>query len=148
MWGGELNGELFPLADFPDWEDLALRVGYTYNHARDASRERVTEYVTNVPQHSVNLGLHITVPRAATTIDVTGRYMGEVFTQLPTSKNPLQAVQQVSEYFTADVRVGQPIGDNLEAYAAVNNLCDRAYEADYGLPAPGRSYTFGLSWKF
>lgn len=148
MTGVEVNGELHPFAASTNWQDFAITVGYTYNDARDASSDRVTKDVTGVPMHTVNVGLHSTIPVIETRLDLTGLYMGNYYNQLPTPRSPTQAVQKVLSYYTMNARLSKTFLKHLEAYVAVDNILDRAYEADYGLPAPGRSYYVGLSARY
>jgi iron complex outermembrane receptor protein len=148
MTGLELTGEFYPLIDFPLWEDLKIWASYTYNHARDTSSNRVTSKVRNVPAHEVDVGVHFTIPYIETGLDVVGIYVGQVYSQVPTPSNPTQAIQKVDDYFTMNLRISKAFLKYFEAYVAINNIFDRDYESEWGYPAPGRNYYFGLTAKY
>jgi outer membrane cobalamin receptor len=94
------------------------------------------------------MGLHLTIPYIETGLDVVGIYMGDIYSQLPTISNPTQAIQKVDDYFTMNVRLSKTFLKHFEAYVAINNIFDRNYESEYGYPAPGISYYFGLTAKY
>jgi iron complex outermembrane receptor protein len=148
MTGVELTGEFYPLKDFSSWEDLTLWTSYTYNYARDVSVGRLTDKVRNVPAHKVDMGLHLTIPYIKTGLDVVGVYMSKIYSQLPSPSAPTLAIQKVDDYFTMNLRISQPFLKYFEAYVAINNLFDRNYESEYGYPAPGRNFYFGISAKY
>lgn len=148
MMGLEVTGEFYPLADFPLWEDLKLWASYTYNHARDRSSSAVTSKVRNVPAHKVDMGVHFTIPYIETGLDVVGVYMGETYAILPTFTNPTDPTITNDDYFTMNLRISQAFLKFFEAYVAINNIFDRDYEAEWGYPAPGRNYYFGLTAKY
>ncbi|OGP53195.1 MAG: hypothetical protein A2Y65_01005 [Deltaproteobacteria bacterium RBG_13_52_11] len=148
MTGVELTGEFYPLKDFSLWEDLKLWASYTYNNATDKSVGRVTEKVRNVPAHKVDMGIHLTIPYIETGLDVIGVYMGEIYSQLPTPSRPTDPRIKLDDYFTMNLRISKTFFKYFEAYAAINNLFDRNYESEYGYPAPGRNFYFGISAKY
>ena len=47
-----------------------------------------------------------------------------------------------------NLRISQAFLKFFEAYVAINNIFDRDYEAEWGYPAPGRNYYFGLTAKY
>jgi iron complex outermembrane receptor protein len=145
MTGLELTGEFYPLIDFSLWEDLKLWVAYTYNHARDKSPNRVTSKVRQVPAHKVDMGIHLTIPYIETGLDLVGIYVGESYSQLPTPTHPDDPTIKLDDYFTMNLRISQAFLKYFEAYFAINNIFDRNYEWEYGYPAPGRNYYFGLT---
>lgn len=148
MTGVELTGEFYPLKDFSLWEDLTLWVSYTYNNARDVSVGRVTDKVRNVPAHKVDMGLHLTVPYIKTGLDVVGVYVGETYTILPSPSRPTDPTIKNDDYFTMNLRISKTFLKYFEAYVAINNIFDTDYESEYGFPAPGRNFYFGVSAKY
>jgi iron complex outermembrane receptor protein len=148
MTGVELTGEFYPLKDFSLWEDLKLWATYTYNNARDKSVNRVTEKVRNVPAHKVDMGIHLTIPYIETGLDVVGIYMGEIYSQVPTPSRPTDPKIKLDDSFTMNLRISKTFLKYFEAYAAINNIFDRDYESEYGYPAPGRNFYFGISAKY
>jgi iron complex outermembrane receptor protein len=148
MTGFEVTGEFYPLVDFPLWEDLKLWASYTYNHARDRSSGAVTSKVRNVPAHKVDMGIHLTIPYIKTGLDVVGIYMGETYAILPTVTYPTDPTIKNDDYFTMNLRISQTFLKYFEAYVAINNIFDRDYESEWGYPAPGRNFYFGLTTKY
>ena len=149
MLGFELNGELYPM------KDLVLSAGFMYNDATDRSSGRVTENVANVPEYKVDLGGHYTIPyitipylNSATHLDVECIYMGKIFSQVPTPQYPTQPTELVPGYFTANVRISTSFLKYFEAYLAVNNILDKNYQSEYGMPGPGRNFYGGVSAKY
>jgi len=139
--GVEVHGEVYPL------KDLILRLGYTYNHARDRSEGRVTDNVTFVPEHKVDVGLNYTVPYIVTLVNLTGVYVSDSYNQLPTPQKPDQESIKTGDYFSMNARVSKSFLKRYEAYIAINNIFDSDYESEYGFPAPGRNFYVGLSVK-
>jgi outer membrane receptor protein involved in Fe transport len=140
--GFELTGEVNPA------KDLVVRAGYTYISARDRSPNRVTTDFVNVPEHKVDVGVYYTIPYIKTRLDLTGVYMGEVYSQLPTPASPTAEVIKVADYYIMNVRVSKSFAKYFEAYVALNNIFDENYESESGFPAPGRNFYVGLAARF
>jgi len=139
--GFELSGTINPGAD------LLLRVGYTYNNARDRSDGRVTTNVTFVPEHKVDLGVNYTVPYIITPVNLTCVYVSESYNQLPTPQRPDQETIRTGDYFIMNARIAKSFLKRYEAYLAVNNIFDSDYESEWGYPGWGRNFYVGLSVK-
>jgi len=127
--------------------DLLLRVGYTYNNARDRSDGRVTTNVTYVPEHKVDLGVNYTVPYIITPVNLTCVYVSESYNQLPTPQRPDQETIRTGDYFIMNARIAKSFLKRYEAYLAVNNIFDSDYESEWGYPGWGRNFYVGLSVK-
>jgi iron complex outermembrane receptor protein len=139
--GFELSGEIRPI------KDLLFRLGYTYNNARDRSDDRVTDDVTFVPEHKVDLGLKYTVPYIITLVDFTCVYVTDSYNQLPTPQRPDQESIKTGDYFIVNARISKSFLKRFEAYLAVNNIFDSDYESEYGYPGFGRNFYAGLTVK-
>jgi len=140
--GFELTGEVSPAKDF------MVQVGYTYISARDRSPNRVTTHVVNVPKNKVDVRVSYNIPYIKTRLDLTGVYMGEVYSQLPTPANPNAKVIKIADYCIVNARVSKSFAKYFEAYVAVNNIFDKNYESEAGFPAPGRNFYIGLLAQF
>jgi outer membrane receptor protein involved in Fe transport len=140
--GFELTGEVNPA------KDLMLRAGYTYISARDRSPDRVTTDFVNVPEHKVDVGVYYTIPYIMTRLDLTGLYMGKVYSQLPTPSNPTTEEIEIDDYYIMNARVSKSFAKYFEGYVAFNNIFDENYESETGFPAPGRSFYVGLAARF
>jgi outer membrane receptor protein involved in Fe transport len=140
--GFELTGEVNPA------KDLMVRAGYTYISARDRSSNRVTSDFVNVPEHKVDVGVYYTIPYIKTRLDLTGIFMGELYSQLPTPSNPTAEVITVGDYHIMNARVSKSFAKYFEAYVAINNIFDENYEPEIGFPAPGRNFYVGLTARY
>jgi iron complex outermembrane receptor protein len=92
--------------------------------------------------------MHLTIPYIATGLDVVGVYTGTIYSQLPTPARPNQVIQKVEDSFTMNLRISKVFFKHFEAYAAINNIFDTDYASEYGFPAPGRNFYFGVSAKY
>lgn len=142
LYGFEIDTEIYPA------KDLTLKLGYTYNHASEKSKNRVTDNVVFIPAHKLDMNARYTVPVIGTALDLQGILMSEVYSQLPTQAAPTRASQKVGGYFLFNVKVSQKFLKHYEAYLAVNNILDKNYESEYGFPAQGRYIMGGISAKF
>ncbi len=141
MIGGELNAEWTPN------ENFLFRAGYVYNKASNKSPDRLTENVTFIPKHNVNLMAQYIFPKYRTKINGTMLYTGESYYQVPTPDNPANPEIINEDYTIYNAKITQPFKDRFEAYLSVNNLFDRNYEPNIYDPAPGRSIWLGLTYR-
>ncbi|MBT8489703.1 MAG: TonB-dependent receptor [Deltaproteobacteria bacterium] len=142
MSGVEFNSALFPL------DKLMLKVGYTYNYAKNKSSNRMTDRIEGVPEHKVDLGARYKIPYVETTINFTGTYMAKIYSQLPTASSPTLEEREVNGYWLFGARVTQPITQYGEIYIAANNIFDRNYEQEWGFPGQGRNVFCGITIKY
>jgi iron complex outermembrane recepter protein len=140
--GVEVSGEVYPV------DGLTLRADYTYEDARNRSAGRVTDNVTYVPNHKLDLGIQYQIPQVKTRLNFNMIYVGETYSQVPTPSSPTQATLKTSDYTLFNAKVSQPFLKYFEAYVAVNNIFDTNYAPEFGYPAPGRSFWAGVSAKF
>lgn len=141
LYGFELTGEIYPA------RDLTISAGYTYDKAKDRSDDRVTDKVVNVPKHKFDAGIHYIVPYLITRIDLTGSYVDEVYSQLPTPSKPTQEELKTGDYFVMNFRISKTLMKRYEAYIAINNIFDVNYESEVGFPGLGRNFYVGISAK-
>lgn len=139
--GFELSSALNPM------QDLLLRIGYTYTSGRDRSDGRVTEYVTFVPEHKVDIGVKYTIPYLVAPVDLTCIYVSESYNQLPTPQRPDQESIKNGDYLIVNARIAKSFLKHYEAYLAVNNIFDSDYAAEYGYPGLGRNFYIGVALK-
>jgi outer membrane cobalamin receptor len=140
--GLEFTTEIYPI------EHLTLRFGYTLLDAEDKSDGRVTDEVVHMPEYKFDVGATYEIPKLLTRLDVTGIFVDESYSQLPTPESPDTEKLKSDDYYIFNTRVTQPFLDHFEAYVAVNNILDEDYESEVGFPAPGRNWWVGISGKF
>jgi outer membrane receptor for Fe3+-dicitrate len=142
LYGFEVNAEVYPI------DGLTLRVDYAYEEAENRSTDRVSDDVTKIPRHKVDVGMQYIIPVAKTRIDFGMTHVGKTYSQLPTNDDPTLPVLKTTDYTLFNAKITQPIWKYFEAYAAVKNIFDKDYAPEFGYPNPGRSFWFGLTAKF
>lgn len=142
LYGLELSTEFNPC------QSLALLLNYTYLQGEDGSDDRVTDDVMGVPKHKVDFRINYTVPKIDTLLNLQGMWISEKYDQLPTPADPGLATLETGGYFLANLKVTQPIGKHVEAFAFVGNLFDKDYESESGYPGEGRSFWLGIKTMF
>lgn len=137
MTGCEIALEVYPL------DDLILRADYTYNDAKDKSSNRLSNNLTDVPEHTANLTAQYTLPVVETRVDINASYMGSVYTNItPGSENEL------SGYLICNAKISRKFLKYYEVYIAANNIFDKDYEWGNGYPGQGRNLWTGVSVRF
>lgn len=142
IYGLEFTSELYPM------ENLVFRLGYSYNHARNRSSDRVTDKVPNVPENKVDVGAAYVFPFWKTRLDLNMIYVGSSYYQVPTVEEPDLPVIEQDSYTFLQGKLTQPFLDYFEAYVSVNNIFDNDYQPEYGYPAPGRTIWVGLQVSY
>lgn len=143
MYGVEINTEIVP------YEDLRLKLAYAYNHARNESSVRASDYVRNVPEYTFNVSAEYIVPAIGTRINLTMLYMGESYSELPTVADPDTETEINGCYRLGNAKITQTfMEDSLEAFISASNLFDEDYEPDFGQPSAGRKVWLGLTYKY
>lgn len=142
LFGFEVNTEIYPV------DGLTLRADYCYEEAKNRTAQRVSDDVTKIPRHKVDVGIQYIVPVAKTRLDVGMTHVGKTYSQVPTNTDPTLPILKASDYTIFDAKITQPIWKYFEAYAAVKNIFDKDYAPEFGYPNPGRSFWVGLSAKF
>jgi iron complex outermembrane recepter protein len=139
--GVELYTDIFPA------KDLAIRFGYTYNHAEDKSDGALTHYVRNVPRHEIDASVKYLIPGINIKTDLSGRYVSETYGQLPYVGN-VKPIIKNSDYTVFDLRIAKDIARNFEIYWMIKNIFDKDYAPEDGFPAPGRNMYLGMRASF
>jgi outer membrane receptor protein involved in Fe transport len=142
LYGFEVNAEVFPL------DGLTLRADYTYEEARNQTDGKVTDHVTNVPKHKLDLEVQYQVPVVKTRFNINMTCVGETYSELPTPQYPTDPELIAGEYTIFGAKISQPFLEHFEAFVAAKNIFDKNYEPEVGYPAPGRSFWVGLSATF
>ena len=147
MYGVELNSEFYPA------NDLTLKLGYTFTNANNQSEgvDKIAhaDRVTYVPEHKLDLGAQYMIPVIGVRVDLTGTYVSEIYSQVPSVDRKTQPCDSVGGHFVMDARISKRFLKNYEAYLSVTNLTDKYYAWDSSqFPAPGRSIFGGLKARF
>jgi len=160
-WGGEAGIQWKPI------KDLTLSLGYTYLDSKQKNRElkdaltNSTEMVERkamaVPEHQARLTVGYQAPWK-TKFNMIAKFLGDRiiyyddYSAYPTV-NKLE--KKINAYYTLDLKVTHPFGKHWEGTLSLLNLTDQSYMeqagtsyTDQGYPAPGRSITVGVSYKY
>jgi outer membrane receptor protein involved in Fe transport len=129
-------------------KSLSFNVGYTYIDAEDVSPGRATEYVTEVPEYKLDARLEYTAPTLGSRIALTVAKYGDSYGQLPTATDPQTKIMKNWAYTVFGAKFSQPFLATWEAYLTASNLTDESYEPERGYPAQGRTFWFGVSYKY
>jgi len=141
-WGVEIEARWQPA------KDLLLSAAYSWTQAEDMSDGRVTEQVTDVPEHRFLVSLRWVAPRVKTRVALTLNALSRRYNLLPTPADPTLEVQEAGGYALVDLKISQPIGKMWELWGFVGNLLDTDYQMEYGYPGPGRSWWIGIRASF
>ncbi len=115
---------------------LTFDVSHIFLIAKDESTNKLLPYQA---KHQIRSNLYLKlIPDL--TVTFHGNYVSKRFCK-PEEKEPL------SPYFVLDTKVTFK-RKGWELYAKIDNLMDKYYEPHDGYPAPGRTYTFGISKEF
>jgi len=143
MLGFEAGAHIRPI------DDLTLSVSYTYNHVRDRSEDRVTEYVEQAPEHLLSLGADYLIPVIDVAVNLRARYMDGVYSDLPDRTDPNADEVKLDDFFVVDGRISKSFLENYEVYFEMKNIFDEDYVDDSeGYPAPGRNFLVGVKASF
>jgi len=133
---------------FTPFQNLFLEVNYTYLYARDKSPGSVTDKVTNIPKHKVDLTINYIFPRLGIRATLVGLYMGKVWGQLPTASHPHDPAIEVDDYFIVNAKISKTLKNHFEFYFGAYNLFDKDYQQELDFPGPGRNLYAGIRYSF
>ncbi len=140
--GIELSGE-YPLSDW-----LEVRGSYSYTDSKvtkdDTNTGMEGKRVTNVPKDMASLAFEVNQGDWSGVL--SGRYIGEVFSNNDNSDTVKDVWTGYSKYSVMDLKVDYKINKNLKASVMVDNLFDKEYFEYYRMS--GRGATVNLSATF
>jgi len=140
--GIELAGE-YPLNDW-----LSVRGSYAYTDSKITSDETNTgmvgKRVTNVPKDMATLAFEANYWDWSGVL--SGRYVGEVFSNNDNSDTVKNVWTGYSKYTVVDLKVDYKINKNFKASMMVDNVLNEEYYEYYRMP--GRGVTIQLSANF
>lgn len=140
--GFELSAE-YPLNDW-----LLVKGSYAYTDSKITSDETNTgmegKRVTNVPKEIAAFAIE--AEKGAWFGSLSGRYVGEQFSNNDNSDTVKNVWTGYSKYSVIDVRADYQINKNVKASLMVDNVFDREYYEYYRMP--GRGVTVNLEASF
>ena len=140
--GIELGGE-YPINDW-----LTVRGSYAYTDSKITSDETntgmVDKRVTNVPKDIASLAFEVNSGDWSGML--SGRYVGEVFSNNDNSDVVKDVWTGYSKYTVVDLIANYQINKNFKASLMADNIFDKEYYEYYRMP--GRGITINLSASF
>ncbi|MFZ2890533.1 TonB-dependent receptor [Sulfuricurvum sp.] len=140
--GIELAGE-YPLSDW-----LEVRGSYSYTDSKvtkdDTNTGMEGKRVTNVPKNMASLAFEVNQGDWSGVL--SGRYVGEVFSNNDNSDTVKDVWTGYSKYSVVDLKVNYQINKNFKASMMVDNVLNEEYYEYYRMP--GRGVTLQLSANF
>ncbi|MEW6186026.1 MAG: TonB-dependent receptor [Thermodesulfobacteriota bacterium] len=148
-------------------KDLSFSFSYTYLDAKQNNLE-VTDALTNdtrmverralgVPEHQARLGVHYVLP-CQTRLFMNLRYLGDrrmYYDDYSHYPQVTKLEKKIKAHYTLDLKASHLFAKHWEASLSLLNLTDQQYMeqagtgfSDQGYPAPGRTVTVGVSYKF
>jgi Fe(3+) dicitrate transport protein len=140
---------------------LTLNAGYAYLDARQESGVYDGLRVPYTSRNQLTLGASYRPESGHTTVAVSSYYFSRAFSDAANTvqENAIGSVGELPAYWVWNAQLSQVLSEGasgkLSASLAVNNLFDRKYwyrgidTSPWGRqPAPGRSVTVGLEYKF
>ena len=118
---------------------VELMLNYTFLDARNQSPVRESAYLEYRPQHRLN-GVVVYRFLSRFPVGVEYSYTGGQYGQNPDTGQ----WEKFNDYGLLNLKIGYRVNRLLNIYARANNLFDRFYYSEYGIPMPGRELVFGI----
>ncbi len=112
---------------------------YTYLQARNRSKQRTSSHLQYRPEHSFFLMFNYNVT-PAWNLEAEWQGMAGQYYQNPDNLR----WQKLNDYFLLNARIQFNRNRMLKFYVRVNNIFDRFYFSEWGVPMPGRQIILGL----
>lgn len=123
--------------NFRSNRSIGLRTGYTYIRTT-SDGESPSKYISNHPEHQVNLGIRLSTPLGTLYSDNSYRVRSDEFAEDIGGDIP-------SGYFISNLNIqATPRWSPATLYIKVMNLTDTQYQEILGAPMPGRWVMGGL----
>jgi len=116
-----------------------LWANYTYMIAEDKSDDRVSNHLEYRPEHRFNfLGQWRFYHKMY--LDLELNYLAGQYYQNPSSTE----WEKLDDYAVLNIKYNYHIFDFLNWYVRINNITDKDYMSEYGVPMPGREIISGI----
>lgn len=119
-----------------------LMLNYTFLDARNQSPERESDYLEYRPRHRLNGVLEYRfLSRFRTGVEYS--YTARQYCQNPDTGQ----WEKLNNFGLLNIKIGYRVNRVLSVYARANNLFDRFYYSEYGVPMPGRELVAGVKFS-
>ncbi len=148
--------DLLKFFDVGFLDKLEFSSDYTYQDPQFLEGANDGKDIPMAPRHQAGAGLTAEFWKHYN-VSLKGEYVGSRFAINDVSNGALHGTSAVKPYYTLNTRIAYT-NDNLELYAAINNLLDEPYAPvvvkssfsstqDY-YPAPERNFNLGMKLRF
>ncbi len=134
------GGELTLRTKRPRWNG---EINYTYLEARNVSDHRDSDHLEYRPRHRLN-ALARYQATAKLQVGLEFSYTATQYYQNPNTGR----WERLNDFALLNGKIGYRFYRFLEIYLRANNLTDRFYYSEFGVPMPGREILAGLKWGF
>jgi outer membrane receptor protein involved in Fe transport len=127
------------------FDGLLLRASYSFLKSKDESSDSDIDEVQNNPEHTVVLEAYYQLPWSMSVYG-SGRWVTNFYTYGEVDGATVQ--KQIPDYLVFDFKINKRVADVLDLYFGIDNVFDDDYATSYAIPAPGRKFYGGVTWKF
>lgn len=114
-------------------------INYTYLNARNQSVGRTADYLEYRPVHRVN-GIFRLIAHRFLTAQLEGSYTADQHFQNPNTG----AWEKLTDFALLSGKIDLRLFSGLGIYFRVDNMFDRLYFGEFGVPSPGRELIGGI----
>ncbi len=120
-------------------QQTLVTMNYTYLQARNLSPERDSDHLEYRPQHRLNVLGNLPL-FASMEAGVEASYTAGQYFQNPDTRQ----WERLNDFALVNVRLSYRWHQAFQLYLRVQNLFDRFYYSEYGVPMPGREFVAGV----
>ncbi|MEJ2634716.1 MAG: TonB-dependent receptor [Calditrichia bacterium] len=132
LWGLETGWQA-------QWGRVDGNVNYTFLNARNLSDESATKYLEYRPAHRVNAIFSCTL-NSRLRVASEASYTASQYYQNPNSLK----WEKLNNFALFNLKANYNFSGNSSIYLRINNLTDKFYYSEYGIPMPGREIVTGF----
>ncbi len=123
-------------------ENSTISLGYSYLKARNLSEDRGSDKLEYRPEHKLRLQGDYTF-HFGLSLSLTANYVAK-----RVYLDDSEYDHKMPDYTLVDGRISLSFWKNLILVLEANNILDKDYQTEYGLPMPGRTLYGGLEVEF
>ncbi|MBS1272506.1 MAG: Colicin I receptor [Candidatus Marinimicrobia bacterium] len=121
----------------------SVYLNYAYLDAVNTSDDRPSQHLEYRPVHRMNGLFHIRLFQSID-LDAEASYTADQYFQ----NSDTGDWERLNDIFLVNLKADYRIFEKTRLYIGFDNLLDRAYFSEYGVPMPGREMTLGMKYGF
>jgi len=114
-------------------------LNYTFLEAKNRSTNRDTDHLEYRPKHRINGIYHYNFTHRLY-FQCEGNYTRDQYYQHPETTK----WEKLNDFLLINLKVNYIFSDKLSGYFRTNNLFDKLYFSEFGIPMPGREFILGF----